>query len=144
MGRTPFDWTPELEQSVCEDIESGLTLRAVAEKHGISKALILKKARDSESFRDQYARAIDVRTDSDCDELADELKQVPETTEHGVDSGWVSWQRVRIDAMKWLLSKRNPKKYGDKVQQEVSGPNGGAVQTEITVNFVKPKTDVTS
>ena len=40
---------------------------------------------------------------------------------HGVDIGWVAWKRVQIDTMKWLLSKRNPKKYGDKIGLEHSG-----------------------
>jgi hypothetical protein len=31
------------------------------------------------------------------------------------------------------------KKYGDKVQTEISGPNGGAIQAAITVQFVRPK-----
>ena len=109
-----FKWTDETASQVCEDIESGLTLRAVAEKNGISKALILKKVAISPEFRDQYARAMDVRTEVDCDALADQIAQEPETNNFGVDSGWVAWQRVRVDTMKWLLSKRNPKKYGER------------------------------
>jgi hypothetical protein len=38
-----------------------------------------------------------------------------------------------------LLAKWSPKKWGDKVQTEISGPNGGAIQAAITVEFVRPK-----
>jgi len=38
-----------------------------------------------------------------------------------IDSAWVQLQRLKIDAKKWELSKLNPKKYGDKIQQEHSG-----------------------
>jgi len=119
-----FNWTNEVASHICEDIESGLTLRAVAEKNGISKALILKKVASSPEFRDQYAHAMDVRTEVDCDALADEISQEPETNKFGVDSGWVAWQRLRVDTMKWLLSKRNPKKYGERIQQDISGELG--------------------
>lgn len=33
--------------------------------------------------------------------------------------------RVRMDARKWYASKLNAKHYGDKITQEVSGPEGG-------------------
>lgn len=134
-----IDWTPDFESQVLASIESGLTLRATGEKHGISASAIIRRVQSSEDFAKQYARVIDIRTDADCDALADEIAQVPEKHEHGVDSGWVAWQRVRVDTMKWLLSKRNPKKYGDKVQQELSGPDGGPIQAAVTVEFVKPK-----
>ena len=45
--------------------------------------------------------------------------------------------RLQIDARKWYASKLAPKKYGDKVQQEVSGPDGAPIQAAITVQFVK-------
>jgi hypothetical protein len=40
-----------------------------------------------------------------------------------VDAGWVAWQRNRVDTRKWLLSKLQPKKYGDKttVDANLSG-----------------------
>ena len=32
--------------------------------------------------------------------------------------------RLRIDAIKWQLSKMYPRKYGDRITQEFSGTNG--------------------
>jgi hypothetical protein len=51
----------------------------------------------------------------------------------------VARARLRIDARKWLASKLAPKKYGDKLAAEVSGPDGGPVNTSLTVRFVKPE-----
>lgn len=115
-------WTPELEQSVLESIESGKTIRQAAESNGISAALILKKVSLDAIFREQYTRVIELRTDSDFEQLMDQLLEEPRKTDFGtVDSGWVNWKRLQIDTIKWALSKRNPKKYGEKQSLEVSG-----------------------
>jgi hypothetical protein len=37
-----------------------------------------------------------------------------------LDSGWQQRQKLRIDSLKWLLSKMNPGQYGDRIQQEVN------------------------
>jgi hypothetical protein len=37
-----------------------------------------------------------------------------------------------VDTRKWLLSKMLPKVYGDKLQAELTGANGGPVQHEVT------------
>lgn len=59
-------------------------------------------------------------------------------TEVVFDSTAVQRNRLRVDARKWLLSKMAPKKYGDKVTQEHTGANGGAIQVASTVTFVRP------
>jgi len=120
IGRPAFDWTPEFEQAILNDIESGLTLKQVAEKNGISKALILKNVRASQRFCDLYARAMDIRTDSDFEHLADELSVEPERTRTGIDAAWVNWKRLQIDTIKWALSKRNPKKYAENTNLNVN------------------------
>ena len=124
MGDKPYPWTKQLEDKICEDIESGLSLREVAKKNGISKALILKKAAILPEFRDRYAHAIELRTDTDFEGLIDAIDMKPEYNEKGVDSGWVNWKRLQIDTIKWALSKRNPKKYSDKLGLEHSGELG--------------------
>jgi hypothetical protein len=41
-----------------------------------------------------------------------------------------------IDTRKWILAKMAPKKYGDKVIQELSGPDGGPIQSQnLTINL---------
>ena len=38
---------------------------------------------------------------------------------------------LRIDSRKWLLSKLNPAKWGDRVQTQVTGPEGGALMVQV-------------
>jgi hypothetical protein len=42
-------------------------------------------------------------------------------------------------AAKWLASKLAPKKYGDKVTVELSGPDGGPIRETLVVEYVRPK-----
>lgn len=44
--------------------------------------------------------------------------------------------RVKIDALKWIAARRAPKRYSEKLLQEVSGPDGGPVRQSIEVSFV--------
>lgn len=45
--------------------------------------------------------------------------------EEAVEIGdMVDRSRLQVDSRKWLLSKLVPHKYGDKITQEISGPNG--------------------
>jgi hypothetical protein len=50
----------------------------------------------------------------------------------------VQRSRLRVDARKWFAAKVAPKKYGEKVQQELSGPDGGPIQTkgESAIEFL--------
>lgn len=52
------------------------------------------------------------------------------------NSEFIARSRLRVDSRKWLLSKLNPKKYGDKIEQTLQGPGGEAL--DLTVNFVTP------
>jgi hypothetical protein len=70
-------------------------------------------------------------SDDKSDDVTGELKMP-----NGVA---VQRSRLMVDTRKWLMSKLAAKKYGDKVQTEISGPDGGAIQTAITVEFVRPK-----
>lgn len=125
-GKSP-KWTPAVQSQVISDIESGKTLRQVAENNGISDSLIIWKSLHDEEFAKQYARAISIRTDRDFESLEDDLQVEPPTvsTKYGeyVDAGWVAWKRLQIDTRKWALSKRNPKKYGERIQPGASRPS---------------------
>lgn len=128
---TAIEWTPELEQSVLESIESGDTLRQAAQKNGISAALILKKVALSPSFCEQYTRVLELRTEADFAGLMDMVLEEPERGTFGIDSAWVNWKRWQTDQIKWSLSKRNPKKYGEKIAQDVNV--SGAIQILSTI-----------
>jgi len=47
--------------------------------------------------------------------------------------------RLRFDARRWFASKVAPKKYGDRLMQEVSGPDGGPIETTDVPPPLPPK-----
>jgi hypothetical protein len=62
-----------------------------------------------------------LRCDLEFEQLIDDLDQSPERTKFGIDPAWVQWKRLKVDTLKWALSKRVPKKYGDRVDHNVDG-----------------------
>jgi hypothetical protein len=69
--------------------------------------------------------------------MADEIVSIADGTGMGVEErvALSARDRLRVDSRKWVASKLLPKKYGDKLQQEVSGPDGGA----LSVTWLKPE-----
>ena len=90
-------------------------------------------------FANQYTRAREEQADTLADEIIAISDESPETVEvrdkEGnvidikIDSGYVNYQRQRIEARKWTAMKLKPKKYGDRLA--VEGVEGGAaIKTE--------------
>jgi hypothetical protein len=52
----------------------------------------------------------------------------------------VDRSRLTVDSLKWYLCKLAPKKYGDKLDATLQGPDGGPIQTETTiVEYIRQK-----
>lgn len=68
--------------------------------------------------RAAYDAAVLARGEKYAEEIAAIADEQPpmEQTEHGEkhDTGFVSWQKNRIEARKWIASRLIPKKYGDR------------------------------
>ena len=138
MGR-PTNYNAELAATICAELADGKSLRSVCRRDDMpSMVSVFNWLRIYPEFLKQYEAAKEESADAhseDMLEIADEPP--PINANGGVDSGAVADKRLRIDTRKWLASKLKPKKYGDKLQQEVSGPNGGPISTvsEIVVTF---------
>jgi hypothetical protein len=92
---------------------------------------ILRWVSEKPDFREQYARAREIQAETH----ADDIVTIADGPTEGDDSVKTARDRLRVDSRKWVASKLLPKKYGDKLQQEVSGPDGGA----LTVTWLKPE-----
>lgn len=115
------DWLP------CDN-----TVRAWAEADAVFAADI---ARAREAGFD----AIALECLAIADHTANDTKIVGEGGTEQCNAEWISRSKLRVETRLKLLAKWDPKRYGDKVQQEISGPNGGAVSLAVAVSFVHPK-----
>lgn len=116
---------------ICERIAEGETVRQIANDEHMPSArtIYLTLATDAE-FSHQYARAREAqleRWEDEILEIADDGTNDWMQRGHGDDDPvevpnheHISRSKVRIDARKWLMAKRLPKKYGDRVEHEVN------------------------
>lgn len=147
-GGRPSKLTPELADELCRRIASGRSLNSVCKDPDMpSTSMAMRYAIAYDWFREKYERAVEARHETMADEILeisdDGSKDYVEKvgadgqTYEAVNTEHIQRSRLRVDARKWLLARLAPRKYGDRVQTEVSGPDGGAVPVELTVRFVR-------
>jgi hypothetical protein len=146
MGR-PSSYNEATGQAICERLANGESLRKICSDAGMPvQSTVFKWIADNEAFAKQYASARETQMEVMAEEIlaiADDSTNDTMTVKRGdsekdvADNEWINRSRLRVDTRKWLMSKMAPKKYGDKVEQFISGPNGGPIQAAITVEFVK-------
>lgn len=115
-------------------IENGKSLRYALKEVKLSSSRFFEWIDKDEEKQKQYARVTELRAEALLDEMfdiVDETSHDTITTDKGeIPNGeWMQRSRLRYDARKWLIGKLNPKKYGDKIQQEITG------ETKINISF---------
>ena len=129
----------EIKTSICEQIAHGVPLAEIARQPGMPKRQTVHDwmAAD-EDFAGRFARARDDGADAIAEQTLEIVDQPPERDQFGkIDPGWVAHQKLRAEHRLKLLAKWNPKKYGDKLTQEHTGANGGAIEVHSTVTLVR-------
>lgn len=118
----PSTYSEELADRICEAIATGEALYRMCEERSDLPAerTIYQWLEKHPEFAQKYARA----RERQADRNADEIVTIADTEEDPQRA------RVRMDARKWRASKLAPKRYGDKVQQEISGPDGKPVEVK--------------
>jgi len=112
----------ETADAICARVSEGASLRSACKEHGLSHTAFLLWCRTRPELANQYAQAREVGTDAEFEALAELQDETPVRGPSGaVDAGWVAWKRLQIDTKKWELSKKAPKKYGDKLDLNHSG-----------------------
>jgi hypothetical protein len=143
MTGRPSSFTQEIADEICERLAEGESLRSICRSDGMPvQATVFRWLSIDEAFLKQYARAREAQADRLADEILDiaddsSRDTIPKVDKEGNEYGeqanseWIARSRLRVDARKWLASKMAPKKYGDKVTQEITGGGGGALVVKI-------------
>lgn len=143
----PSAYTDALALSICTGIAEGMSLRSICESESMPNVSTVIRWLASEEYADfcaQYARAREAQADKLAEEvlqIADDGRNDTYVDDEGrthVDHDQIARSRLRVDARKWLASKLAPKRYGDKITQEHTGPNGGAILVRSEVRLVMP------
>lgn len=148
MGRPKLIPNPTLakfRKVILERLEAGESLLKICETEGFPTDAAVRRwaVEDVEGFASEYTRARSIG----YEKLADEILRIADTPIVGVktktnekgeiettEADMIEHRRLQVDTRKWMLSKMLPKRFGDKVQQEVSGPDGGPVQIDATLS----------
>lgn len=142
---SPTSFTQKVADTICERIADGESLRSICDDEGMpSKTSVFRWLIANETFRDQYVRARETQADAIFDDIlsiADDGRNDWMQKNFGEETRWVEngealrRSALRIDARKWMAGKLQPKKYGEKISQEISGANGGA----LVVTWLPPE-----
>jgi hypothetical protein len=138
VGR-PSEYSQDIADEICERLIEGESLRSICLKDEMpSKATVCRWLASNEAFRDQYAHAREFQADTLFDESLD---IADERNNDLTQPDLVQRARLRIDTRKWMAGKLRPKKYGEKVLNEHSGPDGAPINTVSRVerHVIDPK-----
>lgn len=127
----PTIYTDELGERICSLIAEGISVREICAaddmpcQKSIYRWLV---SPDHEQFRQKYTEA----RQAQAERLAEEILEIADNGTNDyverlvkdgavvlADHDHIQRSKLRVDTRKWLLSKLQPKKYGEKV--ELSG-----------------------
>ena len=124
----PYDQT--VVDAICLRLIEGETLREICRDEAMpSHPTVYRWLAANDIFRTAYARA----REHQCDAWADVMREIADDArndfmdriakdggvERVFDSEHVQRSRLRIDTLKWLLSKYSPRRFGDKLDVNV-------------------------
>ncbi len=137
--------TQELLDTICDRLAHGESLRGICEDEAMPvRSTVLTWLRENPEFQIQYARA----REDQADYLAEEILEIADDARNDwmvkkfgeeyvtvYDREHADRSRQRIDARKWYASKLVPKKYGDKITQEVTGKDGADLIPVLNISL---------
>jgi len=126
----PSLYSEEIADEICLRLSKGESLLGIcADDHLPCVSAVRAWAVDNyQGFYAKYARARDIGLDHHAElilKLADEIRPGQRTVSKATgmeitELDQVERSKLQIDARKWYLSKIAPKKYGEKIEHEVS------------------------
>jgi hypothetical protein len=133
IGRPPIRPNPLDEgilERICEGLVEGKSIAQVCEPKDMPHwTMVYRTMAKDPVFAKEIARAREAQQEF----IADDIVQMADNAK--IDD--VNVVKLKIWARQWRAAKLAPKKYGDKVTQEITGKDGAAIQLEAkrTINF---------
>ena len=128
----PSLYTPELAQKICERIAAGEPIYLICKENGMpSRDSVDRWQSQHPDFAANCARAKRDRADLMAKKHHDVVDKVM------VGELPPDVARVALSGLEWQAKVMNPKAYGNKVETEISGKDGGALTFETFLLGVK-------
>ena len=113
---------PAIERILEAIAETEIPANKACLANGIAYSTFLGWVAADEKLAERYARALDSQTDIHAFKLLEIADQPSPMTDNGAtDSGDVQHRKLQIETRKWIMARRSPKKYGDRVDMNHSG-----------------------
>lgn len=136
---TASTFTQALFDQICDLIADGRSVREICARKGMPNRRTFQNwYQRTPELQAQYDRACIEREEVYFEQIitiADECRKGIKTTTKAngevetVETDMTERAKIQIDARKWSLARMNRKKYGDHITEELTGPNGGPIQT---------------
>lgn len=150
MGR-PSKRTPALIDQICARLSKGEPMASICRDDGFpDPSTVWDWAQADDTVSQSIARARERGFDAiaaECLDIADDgrndfvdkLNADGEVIGRTLDAEHVQRSKLRVETRLKLLAKWDPKRYGEFVRSEVSGPGGGPVQQLSRIELVPLK-----
>jgi hypothetical protein len=134
-------YTETIGTRICELIAESHTIDQVvaqlaADGTPISRRVIFKWLDAHPDFANMYAKAHQMQADHDADQIREIMRRVIDPTVPAKMRLDHNAARLAIDALKWAASKRNPKRYGDKLEVDTPADGGIAQAAAVTMGML--------
>jgi len=121
----PSDYSAEIADTICDRLAGGESLRAICADAGMpDRATVSRWLARYEEFRDLYGFARECQ--AEC--LVDEILKIARDSSRDyvekrlpdgkvvrvVDHENIALSRIRINALKWMVARMAPRKYGNR------------------------------
>jgi hypothetical protein len=125
MGR-PSTYTDEIFATICDRLAAGETLSQICRDPDMpARTMVIRWTK----LDDERRRKYDLARQDGMDVLADQIIDISwdtsndtTTTERGTavaNHEWIARSRLKVDTIKFLMSKINPARYGDKLPEAI-------------------------
>ena len=140
QGR-PSSYTEKLKQAILDEISSSSAgIFEIHRREGMPHVRKFYELLErDEEFRHRYAQAKEFQGDYMSEQILAKAASAI-TVAHGEAGTGEAGARVQavkmeVEALKWTAAKLLPKKYGDRVTQELTGPDGGPIKQEAALKI---------
>lgn len=135
----PSTYSDELGQIICDWVAQGRSLVRLCKQEGMpARRTVMTWLDERPDFQHKYAKAkaegldcmfeemFEIADDGTNDVIDADGKMI-------VQKDVIARSKLRVDTRKWALARLAPRKYGDRVIAEISGADGGPIQSQTNV-----------